>query len=99
MSSVLPIEMLRLNERGARAPARQGGILARDIPPIGTRLPPEMREHLRRAALANCRSLSAEIKYRLAASIEGESFDAHGCIVKLHPAQGKALGDRIEGGQ
>lgn len=95
----MPIEMLRLNERGARSAARQGGVLARDLPPVLVRMPTEMRVHMERAALANCRSRSAEIKFRLLESMEGESFDVHGCIVKQLPATGKAVGEQKAGGQ
>lgn len=38
---------------------------ARDIPPTGVRLPPDLREDLKRAAVANGRSLSQEITQRL----------------------------------
>lgn len=99
MSQPLPIEMLPLNQRGARQPVRQGGLLARDMPPLAFRLPAEMRDHLRRAAEWNCRSLSAEIKFRLQDSMEGESFDAHGCIVKRLPSPVHALADKPQGGQ
>jgi hypothetical protein len=58
-----------------------------------------MREHLQRAAQWNCRSLSAEIKFRLQESMESESFDAHGCIVQRSPSPVHALADKTRGGQ
>lgn len=63
------------------------------------RLSLDVIEHLDAACRSTLRTRTAEIEVRLRQSMEGESFDAHGCIVKLHPAQGKALGDASEGGQ
>lgn len=67
--------------------------------PVVVRMRPEQIENLDRAAAANLRSRSAEVLFRLAESMRGESFDAHGCIVKQAPAQGNAVGEPPKGGQ
>lgn len=46
------------------------------------RLSPSDREHLEAAAKAGFRSLTAEILMRLRASMENESIDEHGVIVR-----------------
>lgn len=66
---------------------------------ISVRMPPDLVEAIDKAAAANGRSREAEIWYRVAKSMEGVSFDAHGCIVKQLPAQGNALADLQQGGQ
>ncbi|MEQ1660295.1 MAG: Arc family DNA-binding protein [Hylemonella sp.] len=58
-------------------------------PPVLARLPQELIDHIDACAEANCRSRSAEIRFRLEASIEGESIDEHGVIVQRTPSARK----------
>lgn len=53
------------------------------------RLPPQMLSHIDAAARANYRTRTAEIQCRLEASIEGESIDEHGVIVRLSTLSSK----------
>lgn len=76
MNSPLPDLPLGLLPRGEREPKRV------PAPPQSIRLPDELRAHLRLCAEANCRSLNAEIVFRLQASMVGESIDEHGVIVR-----------------
>lgn len=46
------------------------------------RMPMALFKHIDAAAEANYRSRTAEILSRLDASVEGESFDEHGVIVR-----------------
>lgn len=63
---------------------------ARKTPYTGSitvvRLPVAFREHLQACAVANYRSLSAEIRCRLEESCAGESINEHGVIVRGLPA-------------
>ncbi len=54
--------------------------------PILLRMPVEMIQHIDRCANAMHRTRTAEILLRLEESIDGESFDEHGVIVR-HTAQ------------
>lgn len=51
-------------------------------PPQSIRLPSSLKKHLQDCAAANCRSLSAEILFRLQTSAVGESIGEHGEIVR-----------------
>ena len=51
--------------------------------PTMIRMPAGLREHLMACADANYRSLATEICARLETSIEGESLDEHGVIVRI----------------
>ena len=86
-----------------RIPRRKGEFLygtnSRDIPPLSVRIPPEVLQHIDRAATANFRSRSAEIIWRLIQSTVGESFDEHGCIVRHAAPAGNASADPTRGGQ
>jgi len=66
--------------------------------PVLCRLAPDVIEHLDKAAAAALRSRSAEILMRLRQSMEGESFDVHGCIVKQAPAASNVVDDHQGGG-
>lgn len=66
--------------------------------PVVVRMDMEWIEHLDKAAAANLRSRSAEVKARLRDSMVGESFDAHGCIVKHTPGARKPSADDQNGG-
>lgn len=46
------------------------------IPPLGVRMPPEMKDQLKHAAAVNHRSLNGEIVARLAASLERRYEDS-----------------------
>lgn len=59
------------------------------MPPTIVRLPPDLVAHLKACAVANCRSLSGEVRSRLEQSRAGESIDDHGVIVRRVPASGK----------
>lgn len=81
LQAVEPVEMLR----------RKGGRVARleMAGPTTLRMPRALRDHLERCAQANFRSLGAEISARLADSVEGESFDEHGVMVRILRRPGK----------
>ena len=67
MSADLPIQMFpKISEREPR---------------FLLLLPVAIREHIAAAAKAGHRTRTAEIVMRLAASMENESIDEHGCIV------------------
>lgn len=53
------------------------------------RTPMNLLKHLDAAAEANYRTRTAEILSRLEASIEGESFDEHGVMVRILRRPGK----------
>ncbi|MBL8387028.1 MAG: Arc family DNA-binding protein [Hydrogenophaga sp.] len=63
------------------------------------RMPVEMVEHMDKASKASYRSRTGEILMRLEESMRGESFDAHGCIVKSIPSGVHAPTDNRSGGQ
>lgn len=71
----------------------------REFVQLVLRMPPEMLEHIDRAAAAGWRSRTSELLRRLSETMEGESFDAHGCIVKQAPALGNAVGETPKVGQ
>lgn len=48
---------------------------AREIKPMGIRMPPEMREQLKEKAIKNHRSLGGEILFRLEESLRQEEKD------------------------
>jgi hypothetical protein len=74
--SALPIQMM----------ARKTGPKPRPPQPkkhvTTLRMKVTLHEHLTKCAEANFRSVSAEISARLMDSIQGESFDEHGVIVR-----------------
>ncbi len=70
--------------------AAQKSVSTRKRPPrspdwkdVLLRMPMKVVAHIDAAASANYRSRTAEINARLEASMEGESFDAHGVIVRI----------------
>lgn len=63
------------------------------------RMPVAMYEHLDRAARVNWRTRTAEILQRLQASMDTESFDEHGCIVRHAAPAGNVSADPTRGGQ
>lgn len=69
----LPVGMLPLGDREPRRVPP---------PPMSVRIPPDLLEHLRQCAEAECRSLNGEIVSRLLESAGGESIGEHGEIVR-----------------
>ncbi len=76
----LPIGMLPLGDREPRRVPP---------PPMSVRIPPDLLEHLRQCAEAECRSLNGEIVSRLRESAAGESIGEHGEIVRQAVALNK----------
>ncbi len=51
--------------------------------PVMVRMPAELFAHLEACANAAYRTVPAEIRARLESSVEGESLDEHGVIVRI----------------
>lgn len=63
------------------------------------RLPAEMVEHLDRAADVGFRSRTSEVIKRIEQSMQGESFDEHGVIVRQTQPARNGVGEQPAGGQ
>lgn len=63
------------------------------------RLPPDVANHIDRAAEAAYRTRTAEILQRLRESMSGEVFDEHGVIVRRDPVAHHRVDELREGGQ
>lgn len=63
------------------------------------RLPAEMVEHLDRAADAGFRSRTTEVIKRLEQSMQGESFNEHGAIVRQAQPARNGVTEQPAGGQ
>lgn len=73
----LPVQMFH-------AGRKKGGI--KNDASFLMRLPQEMKTHLLMCAAINCRSANEEVLSRIRESVDGESIDEHGVIVR-HTAQ------------
>lgn len=64
-------------------PKKEEGTRARDIAPIGIRLPQEVRDGLVREAAINGRSLNQEVLIRLRDSLQGTPPQKHSASVLI----------------
>ena len=91
MNIDLPIEMFDMPRGRKTAPGAMKRVVADTHTSVLVRMPKTMKAQLKSFSRAGYRTVTAEILWRLAASLEGESINEHGVIVST-PARVKSEG-------